>query len=1046
MENEPAEDEQAQDGQGDRWHIEAFGELRLCRNGREVPFRFPTRKMAALLVYLALNNSAPHSYQRLITEFWPNAEGLGSLHHALSGLRKLLEPPGTRRGSILRSNPAVALATVVTTDVTEFEEARRTAKEAGDPSQKIAALTHMTQLYRGELLPGHNSPWFNVQREYWRRMLLENIRQLVALLEARGRFEEALRHSERAVGIAPRSEEACADLIRVLNASGQADEARRECRNLLAWLRQKRREPSPVTRDLAAGLLYAAGGITKAPQTGPHVETQSIELQTIETQAPPETPGTILAKSTILAEPPDLPVYLAPFFGREYLLDEIALRLLAPSPKWVTLTGLGGVGKTRLAREAAAQMPVSYASARTFVSLTEVETPDRIVPTISHALHLPHTKESASLDAVVAALEGKHALLVLDNMEHLATEGASVIEALLRRAPGLAVLVTSRFALGREHEQAVLVETLPTPLPSDSPEQFQAYASVRLFVERARRAKPGFQITVGNMQAVAELCRSLDGIPLAIELAAARMSSLEPAEMLARLSHRFDFLVSDQAYGNDLRGRASASVIEGNIARTETRHQSLWNAIGGSYHLLPLDVQRFFRVLSVFRGGWSVDHAKAVAAEPLAGDYLQELEKQSLVITAPGPARRFLVLETLREYGAANLSGTERVAIQGRHLDYFLGWADRARAGLSGAGQSLWLERLDRDHDNLRTALQWCAAQNEPGEQGERRRGVSTPPASRQSNLEPDPLEPDRAELGLRLAERLWEFWNLHAHWTEGRRWLNFFLERTKAQGTTFDRASAYNGAGVLAIQQGDYAAARRDLLTSLEMARSLGPKMEGDVLGSLGYLASKPDNVLDVPKEARAEVILAKYRQAIQEQPGQSKQAHAAELATFWPLLGLGKHELELGNRSAANSFFKESLAVCEKFGDKQGMSHPLTFLAQIACDQGNFDAARDYLRRGLRLRQELKDVAGIAVCLEQLGRLAHDQQHWEQCVRLYGAAWAVRVLTGASVAGSLREYQRQTDPAEARLGGVAFLAQWQEGSSLTRDQALIFSPENGF
>jgi len=582
VENEQAEDEQAQDSQADRWHIEVFGELRLFRNGNEVPFRFPTRKMAALLAYLALNNSAPHSYQHLIAEFWPDAEGLGSLHHALSGLRKLLEPPGTRRGSILRSSPAVFLAATVTTDVAEFEEARRAARGAGEPPEKIAVLTHMAQLYRGELLPGYSSPWFNVQREYWRRTLLENIRQLVTLLEARGRFEEALRHSQRAVGIAPYSEEACDDLIRVLHASGQTDEARRQCGKLLDQLRQRRLEPGPVTRDLAAGLLYPAGGVTKAPPSASLAETLS--------QPAPQgaDPG----------DQTDLPVYLAPFFGREFLLEEITLRLLAPSPRWVTLTGLGGVGKTRLAREAAARMPPPYADARTFVSLTDVETPDRIAPAIAYALHLPRTGESDYLDAVVTALRGKHALLVLDNMEHLAPGGTSVVEALLQRAPALALLVTSRFALGGEHEQVVPVETLPTPSSSDSPEQFHECASVRLFVDRARRAKPGFQITVGNMQAVAALCRSLDGIPLAIELAAARTSSLEPAQMLARLSRRFDFLVSDLAYKSD-----QASSTGGIIGRAGTRHHSLWNAIGWSYRLLPPDVQRFFRALSVFRGG-----------------------------------------------------------------------------------------------------------------------------------------------------------------------------------------------------------------------------------------------------------------------------------------------------------------------------------------------------------------------------------------------------------------------------------------------------------
>lgn len=993
--------------EADRWRVEVFGGLRIFRNEGQIPFKFPTRKVEALLAYLVLNESAPCSYQRLIDEIWPRGDGLNSLHNALSGLRNLLEPPGTRRGSMLRSDPTVFLAHKVATDAAQFEEARRDAKTAREPSQKIVALTHAAHLYQGELMLGITIPWFNVQRDYYRRKFLDSIRQLIALLEAGGRFEEALRHAQQTVRMAPRSEDARDDLIRVLHRAGQMDEARHQCQHLLSLLRQDHLGPSPVTRDLASQLLYSARDVSELPPVKPSAggtSTLSAVVQTeeIDTRATNQT---------------DLPVYLPPFFGRKSLIEEITLRLLAPSPKWVTLTGLGGVGKTRLACEAAARMPLPYASARTFVSLASVETPNRIASAVAHALHMPRTGGDP-LDAVVAVLRRRPTLLILDNMEHLAPEGVKVVESLLQRAPSLAVLVTSRFALGNEQEQVVPVEPLPAPSASDSPEQFQEYASVKLFADRARRARPGYQLTIGNMQAVAELCQSLDGIPLALELAAARTSSLEPAQMLTRLSRRFDFLVSDQEVG-----------VGGGTAGAEARHVSLWNAIGWSYRLLPPDMRRFFCALSVFRGSWTVDHAKAIAAEPLAKDYLQELGRQGLVVTSLGPARRFRMLETLREYGAAQLPASERAELSATHLRHFLAWGSRARKGLMGAGQSRWLERLDQEHDNLRAALRWCSDEEQQKEQ--RASG---------SQVDSNPLAADRAELGLRLAERLWEFWNLHAHWSEGRRWLNLFLERTKAQGTTHERASAYNGAGVLAIQQGDYAAARQDLLTSLDMARTLGPKMEGDVLSSLGYLASKPDHALEVPTEARAEVILAKYQQAIREQP---ELADRAEVATFWPLLGLGKRELDLGNRPPAVSFFKESLAVCEKFGDKQGMSHPLTFLARIASDQGHFDAAHDYLARGLRLRQELQDVAGIAVCLEQLGRLAHAQQHWASCVRLYGAAWAVRVLAGALVSESLREYQRQTDPAEARMGAAAFLSQWQEGGSLTREQALLFRPE---
>lgn len=444
-----------------------------------------------------------------------------------------------------------------------------------------------------------------------------------------------------------------------------------------------------------------------------------------------------------------LPLSLTRFFGRVEAVRAVQESLLAPAPRLVTLTGPGGAGKTRLAAEAAPQVGAALGGPVVFVPLAALSEHARLAGAVADALHLPRTSADP-FDQIIEALSPTPALLVLDNMEQLGAGGARFVQALLERVPMLTCLATSRHRLGLEGEHEMPVLPLPTPAHPGTPERLLEFASVQLFADRAQAARPDFQVTRRNAEAVAALCHRLEGIPLALELAAGWSGALTPAQMLARLGRRFDLLVSR---------RQDAS----------PRHRTLWAAMDWSYRLLPADMQQFFARLSVFRSGWTLEAAGAVCAAPRALDSLAELRDRSLVTAEENEAggMRFRLLETLREFGAAQLVDGARGALARGHAAYFSSIAQEAKPHLTGADQARWLDRLEDDHDNLRAALDWHQAP-----------------------------EGD-ADAGLRLAANLVRFWQVRGHLTEGRAIFAALLARPGADAEA--RAEALDGAGSLA-------------------------------------------------------------------------------------------------------------------------------------------------------------------------------------------------------------------------------------------------------
>jgi predicted ATPase/DNA-binding SARP family transcriptional activator/Tfp pilus assembly protein PilF len=693
-----------------------------------------------------------------------------------------------------------------------------------------------------------------------------------------------------------------------------------------------------------------------------------------------------------------LPLQFTRFFGREQELAQLLAQLTPATarPRLVTLTGAGGIGKTRLAVEAARRLEEAWQGAVWFVPLADLSDVRLIASAIVEAMGQPCLSRAEPLQQAVEALSSQPSFLVLDNFEHLVDAGTMVVQTLLERVPTLTCLVTSRHLLGLTGERELFVRPLPIPQERETPEQLSQVESVRLFVDRAQAVKPDFQVTPQNALAVAELCDRLEGIPLAIELAAGRAQVLTPAQMLAQLENRFDFLVS--------RRRDVAA-----------RHRTLREAIEWSFRLLAPDLQRFFAGLSVFRGGWSLEAAETVCeagasedAGPgpgLALDYLAQLRDCSLILTeeaGPGAsAMRFRMLETLRAYATEQLTAGERAALRERHRDCFLALAEAAEPHLLDAEQMAWLERLETEHDNLRAATEWRGTQESAG-------------------------------AGLRLAIALRRFWEIRGYAREGRLYLADLLAQEQAAPRTALRASALIGAGRLAEVQGDYAAARALYEESLAIARESGERPGlAESLYHLGVLAQEQGdygaarllleeslairrefgdsagvaaslNALGNVASHRGDYAAARrlYEESLTLRRAlEDRRGIAASLTN----LGLLLHEQ--GDAASARALHTESLALHRALGDKSGAAASLTNLGRVATDEGDFAAARTLFEETLAIRRELGEKQGIATSLNNLGVVALYQEDFPAARAFFEESLTLRRLLGArrGIASSL-------------------------------------------
>ncbi len=782
----------------------------------------------------------------------------------------------------------------------------------------------------------------------------------------------------------------------------------------------------------------------------------------------PDLPADFPPLRWLYTRPNNLPIPLTSFIGRTKELAEV--KQLLATGRLLTLTGAGGCGKTRLALQVATDLLPKYADGVWWVAFAGLLDPALIPQTAASALGLQQEYLRPLPKTLSDFLRPRSVLLVLDNCEHLLSACADLVEALLRACPNLRILATSGEGLAIRGEVTYRVPSLSLPSVEHRPSvgQLIDYEAVRLFIDRALAAVPGFAVTDDNAPALAAVCHLLDGIPLAIELAAAQVKVLSVQQIAAALNDRFKPLTA---------GSRAA----------RPRHQTLQATMEWSDVLLSEPERMLWRRLSVFLGGFTSDAAKAVCWDapgtlPDVLNQVAQLVDRSLVIKEQDDGEvRYRLLETVRQYGRDKLLASgEDATIRRRHRDWYLQLAERAEPELQGPDQAVWLDRLEAEHDNLRAALEW-SKKDEGG-----------------------------AEPGLRLAAALGHFWFVRGYLTEGRTWLEGMLA-ARGSATASTRVKALNGAGFLAWLQWDYERAAVQCEESLALSRTLQDKRalasslntlglaatylgdysrarqllaEGLALSKeledtwstalslhhLGYVAWRQGDY--EPATSLLEQTLAHFRdrgdktgigstQHVLGLVARSQADYARAVALHQESQALFREQRDPGGIAAsqnslgmiaraqgdyerATALHEESLTLFRELGDKLGVDLALTSLGHVARDQGDYERAMALYKESLTAQRERGEKVGIAQRLEGLAAVAAAQGQPVRAARLLGVAEALRESMGAPLPPPERIHSKRAI-AEARdkLDETAFGAAWTQGREMTVAQAIAYALE---
>jgi predicted ATPase len=678
----------------------------------------------------------------------------------------------------------------------------------------------------------------------------------------------------------------------------------------------------------------------------------------------------------------NLPSQATPLVGREEQLAQAQQRLLEPTTRLLTLTGPGGTGKTRLALQLAAEVVEQFADGVCFVPLASINAPDLVATAIAQALGILQAAARQLVEVLTDYLRERQLLLVLDNFEHV-LPAAAMLSELLTTAPRLKVLVTSRAVLHIDGESDLAVPPLGLPAGTQLPpiDELTRYEAVRLFVERAQAVKADFAVTEQSAPAVVEICHRLDGLPLGIELAAARVRLLPPQSMLARLERRLPLLT-------------------GGARDLPLRHQTLRSAIAWSYDLLDGADQRLFRRLPVFVGGCSLASvAEVCGIDALPG--VESLLDKSLLrrdsTTAGEP--RLSMLETIREFALEQLEGSGEAAdLSERHAQYFMELAEEAEPKLHGPEQVVWLDRLEADHDNLRAALSWSQA------------------------------DPNRAEIGLRIASALVWFDMVRGYFDEGRRALDAGLVHGDRVPLSV-KVKALSAAGHLANLQPDFPRAIELLQESMTLAQRLGDRIAA----------------------ARARALLAETARFQGDFSTATELLEASlkeqrEVGDVWgsyhTLYRLGEVAREQEQFERSIELHRASLELRRQAGDNRGIAGSLYSLGFLALAQNDTHEAATSFELALQTNQQSGNKVGVAICLEGLAAVALACNEPRRAAQLLGAVAAVVELFGGTLHwGARGHYEQDCAAARAQLDEQTYLAAEAAGRAMSLDQAVEYA-----
>jgi predicted ATPase/DNA-binding CsgD family transcriptional regulator len=688
-----------------------------------------------------------------------------------------------------------------------------------------------------------------------------------------------------------------------------------------------------------------------------------------------------------------LPTPLTSLIGRGAEVRAVVDLIQQPYPRLLTLTGPGGAGKTRLALAASARLLDRFVDGVFFVDLSALRDPTLVPSTIAQSLGVHETGDEALIQTVQRHLTQRSALLVLDNFEQL-LPAATTVATLLHACPRLKVLVTSRAALRLSGEHELPVPPLAVPDLRQLPEidALTQYEAVALFLQRAQAVRPDFQVTTANAAVIAELCARLDGLPLAIELAAARVKLLSPQALLARLGNRL-------------------SLLTGGARDRPARQQTLRGTIDWSYELLAPGVQRLFTQLAVFAGGASLESIEAVcdvgtnlSASVLDG--LSSLADESLLRQAESTTgeRHFDMLETIREYALERLEASgEAEVIRERHARHYLSLVEAAEAGLKGPEQRAWLERLALENDNARAALAWA-------------------------------LQRQDATLALRLAGALGPYWQIHDHLTEGQAWLEQALA-LDAETPPDVRARGLTAGGGLAFLRGDTARAVSWQQESIGLWRQLGD--------TAGMAAALHNLARAVHYQARYDEAARLYHETLAlRRQIDDRRGLAATLNS------LGVLNRDRGDDPAARALYEESLALYRDLQDLWGQALLLNNMARITRDANDLPGTHALCVESLDLFSALGDKHGITWVVSNLAIVAERQGAASRAAQLTGATEAVRETLGAAPLslspGERAIYEASISHVRAELGAATFASLQAAGRAMSLDEILAFARAN--
>lgn len=946
-----------------------LGAPRVTLDGQPVT-GFRTRKCLALLCYLAarsteLGSNAPLSRMHLTNLFWgdlPESNGRSNLSYTLHNLNALFP------NALHATRETIALnEDIFVIDTREFDAHAALATED--------SLTAAAALYHDEFMAGvflDDCPEFEVwlvgERERWRQRIVSVLECLSGDYARHVEYEKALPYAARILDIEPWREEAHRHMMLLLACTGQRSAALQQyetCRRVLA-------------EELGAE---------------PGAETRALYEQIRAEEFAPAPRG---------SAPNNMPMPLTSFVGREADLARIAVRMNNPDCRLLTLVGAGGIGKTRLALEAGKNLLGTFHDGVFFVPLASIAPGqgEFIVPEIANALGFTLAGPEDPKTQLLNFLRGKKMLLLLDNLEQLlssaeGSRGIGLVLEILQHAPNLKILATSREPLNVQAEWLTRVMGLSYPTSLVTPvvgqnreagESFLHYSAVQLFVERASRVDQDFALDAETSVSVVRICQSVEGMPLALELAAAALKSVPVGKIAEQIALNVDLTTP--------------------MRDVETRHQSLRAVLDWSYGLLCEPEQTLFGRLSVFAGGWTLEAAEEVCAGGIVDqghvlNCLNNLVAKSLVLIQYRDVEtRYRMLEPVCQYASEKLKQNgEGTRVRTRHLEYFVTLAEQVEPNLEGAEQQSWLDLLESEHDNFRAALAWAN-------------------------------EINKAQSELRLAGALGRFWYRRGYFVEGQRYLEQALNAAQNDFAPW-RAKAFNGAGMMLFAQGDYSGAQTLLEQSVALYRASGEKQElAFALNNLGFQKYLQGDLHGATLVLEEGLELAR----------QVEDSRRIALL----LNSLGELARYQGDYARARTLYEESLALARRTGDRQRIAEPLFNLGCVLNMQGDHQAAQSLFGEGLILSEESGDKRLIAAYLGGLAGTRVAQGMPEQAARLFGAAEALREEIHYELEPTDRaDYECHVAALREAIDAAAFAAAWAEGRAMTLEQAITYTLE---